>query len=278
MSKISEISEISQEEGNTKPPLRSRKWHLTLNNYTEDEWNDSKSHVTSLCDKYVLYKEVCPKTGTPHMHMYISYKHQHTFTAVKKLWPRAHIEIAKGNEKDQLKYGMKEGDFLTNIGDEGLTVQDKIKKKLLKEYKDVVWRPWQQQVLDIVNGEKNSRIVNWVYDPKGNSGKSFLTKYIALNNICLIADGKKDNVFNQLNDLCNEKDLEVGIIVLDIPRHNQEYLNYGMIEQLKDGLVYSGKYQGGMIFLDKPHVIVFSNSEPEYDKFTMDRWNIIHVV
>lgn len=267
-------------EGNTKPPQKvqqSRRWIYTLNNWTQEEYNKIVDYMKSGDKKYIVGKEV-GENGTPHLQGYVSLPGPVKFNTIKNLMPRAHIEKAKGNDKDNYEYCSKDGDFESNM-DEETTTQERIKKKLLAKYDKVVWRPWQQKVIDILEGPRDSRTINWVYDPKGNSGKSFLTKYIALTKDCVIADGKKENVFNQLNEICNEQDTEVTVVVLDIPRYcQQEYsLNYGMLEALKDGLIYSGKYKGGKVFLDEPHVIVFSNSEPEYERFTPDRWNVIHI-
>lgn len=272
-------TEELQGEGNTIPPpnaQQSRRWTYTLNNYTQEEYDKIINYMKLDNRKFVVGREI-GENGTPHLQGYVSLPGPVKFATIKNLMPRAHIEKAKGNDEQNLKYCTKEGNYETNMIEE--SSQEKIRKKLLAKYEGVVWKSWQQKIIDIIRGERNDRVINWVYDPKGNSGKSFLTKYIALTENCVIADGKKENVFNQLNEMCNEQDLEVTIIVLDIPRHNQqEYeLNYGMLEALKDGVIYSGKYKGGKVFLDEPHVIVFSNSEPLYEKFTPDRWNVIKI-
>ena len=39
-------------------------------------------------------------------------------------------------------------------------------------------------------------------------------------------------------------------------------------------MIYSGKYEGGQIFMDYVHVIVFANRPPDVGKMSADRWNI----
>lgn len=143
-----------------------------------------------------------------------------------------------------------------------------------KKYSNVTWKQWQQDVLDIVSKEPDSRTINWYWEENGNVGKSFLAKYLKLSKNTIIADGKKDNVFNQLNVMLEAKK-EPEIIILDIPRHGRDYMNYGVIEQLKDGCIYSGKYEGGDCIIDDVHVIIFANFPPEETKFSKDRWNIV---
>lgn len=72
------------------------------------------------------------------------------------------------------------------------------KSNLLINYENISWKRWQNDVLQVLEQEPDSRTIHWVFDPIGNSGKSFLTKYLYLTRKIIIADGKKDNVFNQV--------------------------------------------------------------------------------
>ena len=51
-------------------------------------------------------------------------------------------------------------------------------------------------------------------------------------------------------------------------------MNYGVLEKLKDGLLYSGKYEGGVCVLDNLHVICFANEAPLAGVVSSDRWDI----
>jgi len=52
-------------------------------------------------------------------------------------------------------------------------------------------------------------------------------------------------------------------VVFDIPRSQKDYINYSVIEQLKDGLCTSIKYEPIMIARIQPiHVIVMANFKP----------------
>ena len=153
-----------------------------------------------------------------------------------------------------------------------------MKLKLLnKYYENVEWKPWQADVLKICDSERESRIINWFWSEKGDVGKSYLARYIALKYDVIICDGKKNDIFNQIRVKIEEEEKEINIVLLDIPRCNMDYVNYGVIEQIKNGLIYSGKYEGGMCVFDHPHVIIFANEEPDYDKFSKDRWNVVFV-
>ena len=69
------------------------------------------------------------------------------------------------------------------------------------------------------------------------------------------------------------------IVLVDIPRSTKdEYINYGAIEKLKDGVFFCGKYTSAMKIRNKnAHVVVFSNHEPEPGKWTSDRLFMIRL-
>ena len=92
----------------------------------------------------------------------------------------------------------------------------------------------------------------------------------------LLADGKKDSIFNQLKTMMDTGDTP-NIVILDIPRDNAEYLQYGTLEQLKNGQVYSGKYVGGKYIYNSPHMFIFTSFEVKRELWTKDRIKLINI-
>jgi hypothetical protein len=63
------------------------------------------------------------------------------------------------------------------------------------------------------------------------------------------------------------------LILINIPKcFNCEFLSYQGIEELKDMLFYSGKFEGGMVDGNNPHIFVFSNEFPDTSKMSKGRW------
>jgi len=262
------VTVMSQlEEGNTKTSSRARSWCFTLNNYTDQEFKDLTSWLAQK-HKYICGQEV-GEGGTPHLQGYFIAKNALRFDSLKKAWPRVHWEMARGTRDQNVAYCSKEGKTISNF--------ENGKLKLLKEYEGVVWRPWQSRILEILDTIPDRRTIFWVVDINGNKGKSFLCKYIALTRVVVIADGKKDNVFNQINNLVNVEEKEFNTVILDIPRHNLDYINYGVLEKIKDGLIYSGKYEGGICIFRNVHLIVFANDHPDRSTMSEDRWEIMEL-
>ena len=52
-------------------------------------------------------------------------------------------------------------------------------------------------------------------------------------------------------------------------------ISYDGIEEIKDMMFYSGKYEGGMVVGKCPRFIVFANNPPIFEKMSADRWRVI---
>lgn len=143
--------------------------------------------------------------------------------------------------------------------------------KIPKPMEDFTPRPWQQKLLDELVQPPDARTIYWVCDPSGGSGKTTFATYLVRNHNAIILAGKAQDMFYAYD---NEP-----IIVIDIPRADTlEYINYGAIEKLKDGVFFSGKYNSCLKLREhQAHVLVFSNEEPQRNKWTADRLRLIYV-
>lgn len=258
--------------GNTNPPSRNsslRRVCFTLNNYTDDEYADFIDYMTTKKYKYIIGKEI-GQNGTPHLQGYIEFGTSLKFRTVKNILPRAHFEKCRGSRKDNLAYCMKDGQYNTNI-----FIRENPTEVCLREYEGVVWKDWQQDVLDLIETPADRRKIIWYCDRDGNKGKSFLALYIDLTKGCIVADGKKADIFNQcLMWYQDESKPLFQVVIMDISRDGMQYVNYDMIERLKNGLLYSGKYEGGKMHIPPVHLICFANAEPDYNKMSFDRWDV----
>ena len=101
-----------------------------------------------------------------------------------------------------------------------------------------------------------------------------MTKYI-LNKFPhthYFSGGKANDIAFQL--IKNKWDPDVCIF--NFPRTSEGAV-YNAIEQLKDGLVFSSKYEGGVKMFNPPHVIIFANWLPDVKTLSEDRWNIVNI-
>lgn len=135
---MSQVTQRSQEEGNTKPPQnRSRRWCFTLNNYT----NEELSQVTEISKKnsfdYFIFGKEIGESGTPHLQGYLEAKNAVRLTTLKnQISNRAHFEVARGTRKDNEKYCSKDSDFILE-DNEAKVQEEKFKLKMLDNIKDI---------------------------------------------------------------------------------------------------------------------------------------------
>jgi Putative viral replication protein len=131
-------------------------------------------------------------------------------------------------------------------------------------------RPWQQQLFDILEGETDDRTMIWVHEPVGNVGKSsFCNHSIVKQSACVLQPGRKA-------DLCFVYDRQ-PIVIFDCSRTSSEGgmdVVYNLCENIKDGRIFSTKYESVMKIFKPPHVVIFSNSEPDWEKWSVDRYAV----
>jgi len=132
--------------------------------------------------------------------------------------------------------------------------------------------PWQQTLHDVlINPPPDDRSILFYVDEEGGKGKSWFQRYMLSNypdKVQILSAGKRD-------DIAHAIEAHKSIFLFNIPRQSMEYFNYNIIEQLKDKMVFSPKYDSCTKILNStPHVVIFSNEEPKADALTEDRYII----
>jgi hypothetical protein len=295
------------------PQNAAKRWCFTLNNYTPAEL----ASIVDSADNfdYLIVAREHGDSGTPHLQGFVCLQTKLRLNNVKALpgFQRAHLESSRGTPKEASDYCKKDGDFdefgtlPTGQGkrSEFDTLKEWIKEQdpspthrdlaenfpsLWGRYRSAVLsfvdlfglkpqlvdgplRGWQTQLNDIVEAPPNDRQIIFAVDPDGNKGKSWLTRYwfTKRDDLQRLSIGKRD-------DLAHAIDVTKRIFVFDIPRGQLEYLQYNILEQLKDRMVFSPKYDSRTkILTNLPHVIVFTNEEPDRTKMTGDRYRVFNM-
>ena len=274
----SNSSNSSKALGNTKPkPTKqisaAKRWCFTLNNYTEEEVSSISSIILDKCEKSLVskeigegyYKEDVWVPGTPHLQGFIKLKVKErpmTIFNNKKI----HWEAAKGNDAQQWNYIAKQNEPFINIG------YPKPVKVINPD------RDWEQDILKIIETEPDDRTIYWYWSESGNMGKTSFCKYLTVKHGAIALSGKAADMRNGVIDYYKNKGDTPSLVLIPIPRSfNTDYLNYEGIENIKDMYFYSGKYEGGMVCGNCPHVFVFANEPPVEEKLSADRWVIVRI-
>ena len=253
--------------GNTKTPTvnPAKRWCFVLNNWNESEFCSICSKIKTLCSIGLIGKEV-GENGTPHLQGYIEFK---TKARPKSKFDndRIHWDKCKGSREENITYCSKDG----NVWYHGIDTPYKID---LKEFYD-----WETKIIEKLKEEPDDRTINWIWEPKGCAGKTTFCKWVYLNyDNVIVLSGKAADMKNAVMLYEKMEGVLPKIILIDIPRStNTEFLSYQGIEEVKNMFFYSGKYEGGMVCGKPPHLFIFANERPNYEKCSKDRWKIINI-
>lgn len=272
----SNSSNSSTGGGNTKTPPSPKKkqispaknWCFTLNNYTDDELNMFSSIVPIKCDKAIIGKEIGDK-GTPHLQGFLRFKVKCRPMGLFSDCNRIHFEKTKGTIHENYEYCSKDGDIFINIG---------FPKPLKTLACENNMYPYQEKILKFIEEEPDERTIYWISGYTGNEGKTTFCKYLVRFHNAIMLGGKSADMKNGIIEYKKTNGCTPELILINLPRSfNKDYISYTGIEEIKDMLFYSGKYEGGMIDGNCPHLIIFANQQPDWKLLSPDRWALYNI-
>jgi len=136
-------------------------------------------------------------------------------------------------------------------------------------------REWQIALNDALNSQcEDDRSVLFYIDKQGGKGKSWFVRWYYSQN------PDRCQIIHPAGyaDMAYALDPTKSVFLFNVSRTGMEYLQYRFLEDLKDRLVFSTKYQSTMKVLKVvPHVVVFANEHPNYTKMSTDRYNVIEL-
>lgn len=259
-------------------PKGFRNWVFTLNNWTETEVKDLEEYFTSQTNtvKYSFGFEIAPNTGTPHLQGAVVFKSAHTHAALhtrfnKRIhWERmrAKIPIAfaythKASIKPPHTFNYKPP----------MIIKDPMAGLELKN--------WQKDILQIIDTvpDNPNRTVHWYWEPVGKIGKSAFAKHLIMTKNVYCLAGSAADIKYAMADLLKKKGRLPDILIWDIPKAlaNRKDISYQAFEELGNGFFFSTKFESGMCVFNPPHIIVFANFPPAFEKMSMDRWRVNNI-
>ena len=294
-------------------PNGARHYAFTLNNPKQCDYDRLAGLFESGSALYLIYGKETASTGTPHLQGHVYFSKKSSLKAAKAaIAGGAHLEVARSIQHS-IEYCKKEGDY-TEYGTspsvrsgsgerndlqlfrdavrEGTTDMSELREKfplicaryprfVLSTIRDFApkvevpvyeLRDWQSRLVEILSTEPDPRQIVFVVDQKGNSGKTYFADYVEtrFQNVQVMKPGKSADMAYEYNE-------KTSILIIDIPRSKMaqmEYL-YSFLESIKDGRIFSPKYESVTKRFKPPHVIVMMNEEPDYLALSEDRYNVI---
>jgi hypothetical protein len=134
---------------------------------------------------------------------------------------------------------------------------------------------WQSALSEDLLQPPDDRKVIFVIDKRGGQGKTWFAKHYCkkYDDAQYMEPSKKVDMAYALQD-------DLRVLFLNITRttdeNNLNYL-YAFIESVKDGMVFSPKYESRMKYYDKVHVVVMMNQDPNMELLSEDRYYIYNL-
>ena len=171
-------------------------------------------------------------------------------------------------------------DSLTPEYKEALDPQ--LKKRMESFPENIEFKPWQLSILEEVDIPTKRKII-WVVGKSCGEGKTWLQNYIrykyedrrVMSGISL--QTKSGNITHALTKHpLSTADIFLFNIGKSVDTLTE--INYDMLEGIKDGKLFTSKYDSQRLKIRVPNVVmVFSNDEPNTTKLAKDRWKLFSI-
>lgn len=249
--------------------------HITDDNFSSDTSRDfikSFFHEHPNIKDYLFQLERGEKEGKLHYQMYIKlHKKQRSITLEKEFRetiPHVGVQKCSTLGRCALKhYCMKKTSRVKGPwGKRPIYFGNDLK---------VMETPfhWQYDLVDLLDQPPDDRTIIYIWEKTGNVGKSKLVKWMCFNKK---ATRIPLGTATQLKcSVISEGAHKVYLI--DIPRSigSEERLGdlFSAIEEVKNGHIKTAMYgKPSELFMEPPHVVVFSNYPPSLKLCSVDRW------
>lgn len=245
-------------------------WFFTFNNYAEKDIEILETCFKKICKKYVFQKEI-GENGTPHLQGNIWLKKKMRWTQFG-LSDKIHWEKTRNPDSAEA-YCQKSETSEPNSTPYIYGFPKEPKPIKIIDGNNLY--PWQHEIIDLFGTEPDGRHVHWFYDEIGGKGKSSFCKYMYVTHGAITIQGGKltdimNIIFNLNMDDCN-------MFIIDVPRNQGNKVSYSAIECILNGMITNTKFETGVKVFNPPHVVVFCNFEPQFEKLSEDRW-ILHTI
>lgn len=252
-------------------------------------WNNPGKEASSFLEDLgnsdgifeLIYQYQKGKTrGVFHFQGMIYFNNPRHLSAVIKLLKGCHIEIAKkpvalrqyvskSETRIEGPFHFKNGRPFMNLS----LKKDSYKNLYLKENQLF---NWQRQLYNIFLSHPDDRTIIWIYDKKGNNGKSAFCRFLRYyhsNNVFCTSGNPADIKHGLKERITKYGSNSVRAVIWDISRSSRSFSSM-TAEDIKNGSFYSTKYESEAVELLPPHIFIFSNKYPEKTLFSQDRWKI----
>lgn len=255
------------------PKFKTRAWFFTWNNYPGTFGTDLLNCFAK-AKKYVFQQEV-GKTGTPHIQGFVEWVNPVWNTSIQEQLPGIWIQKCR-NMKASEVYCSKVDTKAGKTYYHGLM----FKNKLIDPLEGLEYFWWQHWLDDIIVGPVCTRTMYWFWNEHGDNGKTTLARHLCIKypkKRILYVNGSANNIKCAFAKMM-EKGNPPEVVIWGIPKERSDYISYGAMEEIKDGIFFSGKFESGMCQFNPPHVIILANCGPNIgDNMSVDKFKVVDI-
>lgn len=263
--------------GNTNPPPLTqskrqngaKRWPWTWNNYPSN-WMDLLAPAFHSCDWVAGYE--IGDSGTKHIQGYTEWPKKIRPIGYKGLpktihWGDAKGKPARGTRAENIAYCLKDGDKAGG------------NLSLPRQLPNITLTGWQLAAAAKCDREPDNRAIFWYWSDKGKRGKSSFVRWLVMEKGALICSGKAADMKFLIAKYIKDKEDYPYIVVFDVTRENADYLSYTGIEEIKNGVFCSPKYESSSVCMPYVHIFVMANFPPNMtdEKMSHDRYEVVNV-
>lgn len=251
--------------------FRRRDYFVTINNPEDQVYEVLDSWMT---DPKVVeisaQEERGHEEGTLHIQGYIKFKNAMKRANLFKVMGRGFDAEAPRNEFASKNYCQKND---TACGKRWMKGGKEEEEEIEDWFEVDKATDWQKRIIEVVQTKPHRRRIYWFWDKEGQTGKSTLARHLVLKYGAIPVCGKSSDV--KFAIACMKK--KPKIVIWDVPRKLENKLYYEGMEEVKNGMFFSPKYEAKPCTYNPPHVIVFANFYPQKERLSEDRWHIEYV-
>ena len=255
---------------------------ITVNNPTLT-WKETGKLLNDWCKKWCFQKEV-GESGTPHYQMRVHLNQKKTLAGLKSdlqmgqgpihdIGGHWSITSAGVHINNRFNYVMKKDGRIAGPWKDSEYQEPPLLTRQLRTFQACTMYPWQKQVEGWCT-QTDDRSIKLIWDVQGNCGKSIMAEYLEYQGLAFEMPPLR--LMEDIMQFCFSFPSQ-EVYLLDLPRAmKKDKLGdfYAGLEAIKNGVCYDKRYAGKKRRMNRPQVIVFTNTLPDFSFMSPDRWEI----